>query len=232
MRKITSTSLVIMFLIGLLCVIPACNGDDDSKTKEPQPTGSGQLPVLHVGDTWEYRVNDRMTQYNLVYTVTAVDEYYSMSMKMDPPLMGGISEATAQFDKDLLLPVVMEMSGIDPQTNMEFDVRTEASYELSGDRWPLEVGKEIQVTENTKTIMNIGGQDMTDNTSETATYKVDGLENIVVEDGIYNCYRIYKFSKPNILESTSWHSDIVKASVREINHSTGEIQELLEFSVQ
>lgn len=232
MKKVTNTFFVIILLIVLISVIASCNGDDDKDTVEPQPTGSGQLPVLYVGDTWQYWVTDRMSQYDLVYTVTGVDEYYSMSMKMDPPLSGGISEATARFDKDLLLPVYMEMSGEDPQSGMAFDVKTEATYELSGDRWPLEIGKEIQVTETLKTVMNVGGEDMTETTTETATYKVEALENVVVQGGVYSCYRIAKYDDLGRLDTTSWHSDVVKASVQEIHHKTTEIQELVEFSVK
>ncbi len=229
--------VTLVLTLSLLITIMAagsigCDGDNDSETDGSGTTGPGELPTLYKGDKWEYSAIDGDTEYDLVLTVTDVGTYYTMEMKMDPPLMGSINKATAQFDKELLLPVSMDMSGKDEEAGMEFDFNTNVSYELSGDRWPLVVGKEIEVTETTTTIMDFAGEETTDTDSTTTTYKVEAMETITVEAGTFECYRIAKYDESGEKESTSWHSDKVKTNIKEIDHDLGEVQELTDYSIK
>ncbi len=230
MRKLTTVLAIICLMVGLMILSIACGSDDE--TGGSGATNPGELPTLHKGDQWEYRAIDEDTEYHLTLTVTDVGKFYTMKMEMDPPLMGTIDETTAQFDKKLLLPVSMEFTGEDKETGMAFSLETEASYELSGDRWPLVVGKEIEVTETSTDSMDIAGEDMTDTTTTVSTYKVEAVETITVEAGTFECYRIAKYDEFGEKELTSWHSDKVKSNVKQVDHEMNEVQELIDYSVK
>jgi len=218
-------------MLVLVASVIACDGDDDDAENK-----AGQLPVLKVGDTWEYTNTEEGASYAITMEVTGEDEVegadlYVVKMTIDPPAEGMIDEAIAGFDKELLLPIWMKMSGETEGT--AFTAETEATYEISsGSRWPLEVGKEIVIIESTVTNIEAGDETYTENETETKTYKVEAVEKITVEAGTFECFRTVEYDENGEKVSTMWHSDKVKTSVKEIDHETGEAQELISYSVQ
>ncbi len=224
--KKTSSVLGIFFLMLVLVVsVVTCGGDE-----------AGQLPVLNVGDTWEYINTQEGVPYALTMEVTGEDgvegtDLYMVKMTVDPPLEGMIDEATAGFDKYLLLPMWTNMSGETEGT--AFTAKTEATYEIvSGSRWPIEVGKEITITESTTTNIELGDETHTETEIETKTHKVEAIEEITVEAGTFECFRTVEYDENGEKVSTKWHSDEVKATVKEIDYETGETQELVSYSVK
>lgn len=217
-------------MLVLVASVIACDDDDDVESK------TGQLPVLKVGDTWEYTNIEEGVSYAMTMEVTGEDEVegtdlYVVKMTIDPPAEGMIDEAIAGFDKELLLPIWMMMSGETEGT--AFTAETEATYEISsGSRWPLEVGKEIVITESTVTKITAGDETYTENETETKTYKVEAVEEITVEAGTFECFKTVEYDENGEKVSTMWHSDKVKTSIKEIDHETGETQELISHSVQ
>ncbi len=230
MRKFVIVLITTCMLIGLMSVCIACGGDDE--TGGSASTGPGELPILHEDDQWEYRAINDDIEYHLTLTVTDVGKNYSMKMKMDPPILGDIDESIAEFDKKLLLPVLMNISIDDPEIGMTFDMTIETSYKLSDDRWPLEVGKEVEVIETSTTSMDLAGEAMDETETITSMYKIEAIENITVQAGTFECYKIVKSNESGEIELTKWYSDEVKAKVKEIDHEMGETQELISYSVK
>ena len=74
------------------------------------------------------------------------------------------------------------LAGEDEEAGMEFSIEMDVSYELSEDRWPLRVGKEVEVIETNTTSMEFGGEDMIETDTTTSIYKVEAIEDITVED--------------------------------------------------
>ena len=101
---------MVIFLGILMTISIACGGDDDGKsdTGGSSSSGPGALPTLYKGDQWVYSAFDGAKEHELTLTVTDVGKHYTLTMEVDPPLQGVIDETTAEFDKNLLLPVTME----------------------------------------------------------------------------------------------------------------------------
>ncbi len=219
-----SIALAVLVLLATLSVgILACDGGDEDK---------GQLPDIKVGDLWEYlNTIDGIEHHLTMEVIEGADDLYTIKMTIDPPLEGMIDEAIAGFDKELLLPLWTKMSG--ELEGDAFTVEIEATYEItSGSRWPIEVGKELTITESTITNIKLGDETDTETESETKTHKVEALEEITVEAGTFECFRAVEYDEDGEKVSTKWHSDKVKATVKEIDHETGETQELASYSVK
>ncbi len=223
-KRFSIALAVLVLLVMIASGICGCGGDEDK----------GQLPDIKVGDLWEYKNIQDGIEHQLTMEVIEGDEageWHTIKMTIDPPLEGMIDEATAGFDKELLLPLWTKMSG---ETEGEaFTAEIEATYEiLSGSRWPIEVGKEITITESTTTDIKLGDETHTETETETKTHKVETAEEITVEAGTFECFRSVEYDEDGEKVSTKWHSDKVKTTVKEIDHKTGEIQELVSYSVK
>ncbi len=226
-----SIALIILILLAALSVgILACGGDDD-ETKAEQ---AGQLPDIQVGDRWDYKAITDGVEHHLTMEVIEddnADELFIIRMTIDPPLEGMIDEATARFDRELLLPLWAKMSG--EMEGEAFTAEIETTYEIvSGTRWPIEVGREITITESATTNIKLGDETHTEAETETTTYKVEAQEEITVEAGTFECFRSVKYDEDGEKLETMWHSDRVKSNVKVIDHETGEIQELVSYSVK
>ncbi len=231
--RYTSIIIVAISLVAILLTVGIACGGDDSGTGASSDSGPGALPKLYKGDQWEYRAFYGDTEHHLTLTVTDAGKHYTLKMEIDPPLEGFLGETTAKFDKNLLLPVSMEMSGKDPEMGLPFTMESDVSYQISsGKRWPIAVGNEVTITETTEASMDIGGEPWNETETQTATYKVEAVESVTVEAGTFECFKIVKYDESGAKESTSWHSDKVKTHVKEIDHETGEVQELIDYSVR
>ncbi len=178
MKDIKRYSIIVTVLILLVMIatgIYGCGGDEDK----------GQLPDIKVGDLWEYKNIQDGIEHQLIMEVIegeGADDLYTIRMTIDPPLEGMIDEAAGVFDKELLLPLWTKMSGVNEGT--PFTAEIEATYEISsGSRWPLEVGKEIVVTESTVTNIKAGDETYTEDETKTSTYEVESVDEITIEAG-------------------------------------------------
>jgi len=223
-------SILLVVLTAILGLgVCACGGD--SENGGSTDIGPGARPVLEKGDQWKFKAYDNESEYHITLTVVGVGKYYNLKMEIEPPLEGMIAETIADFDKNLLLPVSMSMAG--EGMGMDFSVESTAEYEIiSGQRWPLEVGRELKIEESTTTTMDFGGDTSTETETQTNIYKVEALEEIATEAGIFECFRVAKFDESGDKVSTSWYSDEVKTQIKEIDHEIGETQELISYSVK
>ncbi len=223
----------LLIALGLLITalgVGACACGSDGQTGGSADTGPGHCPILEEGDQWEYRAFDGEKEYQTTLTVIYIGKYHKIKMEIDPPLEGIISETIAEFDKNTLLPVSMSMVG--KEMGVSISLETEATYEISGQRWPLEVGKEIEITESTVTTIDVGGEISTESETQITKQVVEAIEEVTVEAGTFECFRMATFDESGDKISVSWHSDEVKTQVKEIDYETGETQELIDFSVK
>ena len=75
------------------------------------------------------------------------------------------------------------------------------------------------------------GETETDSVTETTIFKVEKVEEITVDAGTFNCFRIVEYDEDGNKLNTYWHSDTVKQNVKEINHEDGSTVELKSYSL-
>ena len=127
-KRYSITLTILVLLVMFAASIIGCGGDGD----ETEADQAGQLPVINVGDRWEYKNTEEGIEYHLIMEVVEdddVDELYIIRMTIDPPLEGMIEEATAGFDKELMQPLWTKMSGETDGT--AFTAQTDATYEIT-----------------------------------------------------------------------------------------------------
>lgn len=191
------------------------------------------MPDIEIGDRWEYETGPEEARYNLIIEVTAWDEEdqtFSIKMTVDPPIEGLVREVVAKFDSELMFPVWSKATGTSDGTPVSME--TEATYEIiSGARWPLEVGKEVQISESITFDLSMGDETQSETTTEIKTYKVEALEEVTVPAGTFECFKISEYNETGEKITTTWHSDKVKINVKEIDYEVDETQVLTSYSV-
>ncbi len=214
--------LIIILLLALIISICTACGE----------TEQGAIPILKVGDTWvAVQGTTAGTEQTLTYVVTGEEvvdgiDCSVVELTNDPPGMG-LNSVVSQLDK-------MTMDHISGQMQYEimdssFVVDINASYQYTGQRYPLKVGNTWEVTETVTTFMD---ETETGINQTTCTYEVEKIEKITVPVGIFSCFKVLKYDDSGVLLTTSWFSDETKhIAVKEIYHKNGDILELISFSV-
>ena len=76
------------------------------------------------------------------------------------------------------------------------------------------------------------GETETDTVTTNYTYKIDRIEQITVSAETFRCFKIIKFDEAGTAVSSYWTSDQGKQiHVKSIHHETGEVHELLSYSI-
>ena len=234
--------LILVLAALLLVALPtlaACGDDDDEGTPTPTPTAiaeEGALPILEVGDKWVLRGVIEGTEYAMTLEVTGEDvvdgkESYVTETSIAPPLYGIVSSMTMKLDKSTMLATRLQFSG--EYEDMPYIVESTYSYELLGQPlYPRQIGKEYKVIETETTTSTMLGETETETVTNTDTYRVEKIEQITVPAGTFRCFKIVKYDEAGTALTTSWESDKAKQiSVKEIDHETGEVSELVSYSL-
>ncbi len=217
--------LIALLILALVIGGVGCGGGE----------GEGKLPTLNVGDRWVSRVMSEGIEYTTTWEVVGEDvtdgkNCYVMEGSFEPPAMGIISSASVKYDKATMRPVRMQMSA-------EFEgyvYVTAVGYSYSPDEtlYPLEVGKELEIIETVTTTTTVMGETQTETETNTYTFKVEGIEQITVPAGTFKCFKIVKYDEGGSALETEWHSDTTKWTVKMIDHETGDVTELVSYSLR
>jgi len=196
----------------------------------------GVLPTLSIGDRWVSRVVFQGVEYTMTSQVSGEEvsdgnDCYVIDSSINPPFMGLLGRLRETIDKATMFPATQQMSG--EYMDMPLLIAISYAHEFLGERlYPLAVGKEIKVIEAKTTTRTLTGETETNTVAATYTYKVDKMEQITVPAGTFRCFKIIKFDEANTVVSSYWTSDQVKQiHVKSLHHETGEVHELLSYSI-
>lgn len=233
---ITLCSLVLVASLPL-AVIVGCQ----QQSKQATPTGTpateiGALPVLYTGDRWVSKVVCEGVECTETLEVTGDDvvdgkECYVMQSSFEPPLCRVVSSALVKIDKETMFLLWMQTSG--EYEALPFTMESRYSYEVLGEPYyPLEVGKECKVIETGVISITMMGETQKETEIKTYTNKVEGVEEITVPAGTFECFRIIKYNEAGNALETWWESAEVKQySVKYIDHVSGDSYELVAYSM-
>jgi hypothetical protein len=222
MRTLLKRVAVVLSVATLL--IASVIGIGCSKTKE------GQLPTYKVGDTWTYEGVVEGSHYSIAFEVTGEStvgarECWVIKQTYSPAFMG-ITSGTVKYDKSNWFVVDTQVSG--SMQGITFSGSAVHSYDPSdASLFPLELGREVGVTETTTRTTTAAGKTQTKTETKTHTYKVEAMEEITVEAGTFKCFKVTDGA------SIRWYSDKVKQEVKSSIEEAGitMVMELTSYSV-
>lgn len=229
MKKAFIVLTVVVLLIAMMVAGAAC-----AKEKEELPTG--ELPTLEVGNEWVYKWVVEGVEYTVTIEVTGGDivdgkDCHVTEWSFNPPLYGIVDSGTLKIDKATYFVLSGQSRGT--MEGLPFSVVATSSYEFpEASYWPLEVGKEVKVIETSTTTTTAMGETETETAAETSTYKVEKIEEVTVSAGTFKCFKTVEYDETGKKLYTSWHSDKVKNDVKWIDHETGDIAELVSYSLR
>ena len=195
----------------------------------------GLLPLLTIGDFWKYKSIIDGIEYTVTYEVTGEDIVdgrgsYVVEGSIEPPYEGILSKISEKIDKATMLTLRGQASG--EYEGDPFIVAVSYTYGFLGAfPYPLEVWKEFKVTEVETITTILAGEKDAETTTDTYTYKIEKIEDITVPAGTFRCFKVVKYDEDGTAVSTTWVSDKVKNEVKNIDHETGESNELMSYSV-
>lgn len=236
--------LIILSLLAilLLSVVACGGGEEEAATPTPTPTPTptngteGALPTLNLGDRWVYTLTSDGDRYTWTAEVTGQEmiggkDCYVVDSSIDTSDEEFITDAKEWFEKETLWMIRMHSSG--EYMGFTHLVSADVSYE-GLPLFPLEVGKEVEITETDTTTITIMGETETQTKTRRSTYKVEKVEDITVAAGTFTCFKIVEYDEYDSAVGTTWYSDEVKIpyGVKIIDHRTGETLELQYYSVR
>lgn len=218
--------LVFTLIIAVTAVITLIPTEERAKA---------ELPTLHVGNEWVYQVADDNV-YTFHYEVIAEEivdnrDCYVFKLSSTPPYrspLGGIlSGENMWVEKETGLTVKAQISG--EYMGTPFTKTTTYIHHSGKDIWPIEVGKEVNVTMTAIENSSLSGSW---SSTGTVTVKVEKRENITVPAGTFKCFKVVFYDEYDSITRTSWYSDSIKYWVKTIYNETGETHELISYSIQ
>lgn len=154
-----------------------------------------------------------------------------MGGSFTPPYYGFMDDVEMKLDKSTMDFIRLQTSG--NYGNMPYIMASSYSYKyIEEPLYPYVVGKESKVVEtSTDTILRMAETEKTTETN-TYVYKVEKIEDIAVPAGTFRCFKVVEYYEDGTLSSTSWFAEETKFyPVKELDHETGEIAELVSYSV-
>jgi len=232
--------LIPILLLLLIIAVVGCDGEEQPSTIPTQmPDGgiSGELPILKTGDKWVARVISEGVEHTATVEVTGEDvtegkDCYVIVSFLDPPLQGIIGSATAMIYKATMDTIRMEASG--EYMGSPYSLASSYSYQYTGPSpFPLEVGKEFEVIETETSNFTLQGDTDTETTTTIYTYKVESVEEVVVTAGVFECFKVVQYDEQGTALGTEWMSPETKFySVKKLDHETGDVRELISYSLR
>lgn len=214
---------------------PSCEIEIDGLT-QTVAIREGVLPTLSVGDRWASQFTFEDIEYEMTLEVTGEGvtdgrDCYVLEGSIEPPMMGFLSSASVKLDKATMFMLRVQMSG--EYQGEPFIAADSYSYEFPGALpYPLEVGKEIEVVETYTSTFTMAGETETETVTNTYTYKVEAIEEVTVPAGTFRCFKLVEYDEAGTAVYTCWMSDKVKQfNVKELDPETGEVTELVSYSV-
>jgi hypothetical protein len=202
-----------------------------SRPSRPDHGGSavelGALPAWHDGDQWAYRT---LAGTTYSYTVSQEENLdgtpcYKISGTINPPFEGWGGNTWRLYEKATIDPRSIHVYDSDRARTWRF------TYTYSEDPWPLSIGKTYTKSSIEVIDYMSGGEGYSSSpSSRTLTITVDNIENVTVPAGTFESFKII-VREGDVLAETRWYSDIVKNEVKRIDHQTGEVWELISYSV-
>ncbi len=112
----------------------------------------GEVPILKVGNQWVLKMVSDNIDYEVTIEVTGEDmvngkDCYVTTWSFAPALYGYWDTATVKMDKATQLELKAQMIGT--LMGLPYSVVAVSSYTFAGDpMWPLVVGRETLITDN------------------------------------------------------------------------------------
>jgi hypothetical protein len=215
---------LLLLITFLVLPVAACGGAE-----------RGALPVLHAGDTWAAWVSAGEVESTMTLVVTGDvvingKDCYVVEATAEPPYLGIISAMTAAIEKATSLPVAVQSSG--QFLGLPYEVVAEYEYEIGGDPlFPLRVGSENEVMETLTSTATIMGETSVETETKTYTRMIEGVEELTVPAGTFECFRIVERYEDGTVKNIQWYSDAVKWTVHEEDHESGEVARLVRYSL-
>ncbi len=222
--------VVVLFVVSLaLGGIAGCCPPAEEPTPTPTPTltptPSPEIgaPVLHVGDSWTYSLSYTGTtkvdpqEVTLTATVDEADaEGYVVNcqfeaseresgayvVRLEPPMR-------REYNLDLDLTRMETTIGTDIPGYESLMLAKTLEVTRDGDKWPLAEG--MQWSEEGNIVVVV-----VSTTPVAFTVKVEGIEEVTVDAGTFECYHIVWYSDAGAAIER-WFSTEVKGVVKEIN---------------
>lgn len=209
----------------------------------PPAEEEGALPTLHVGDHWVYKMTSDPYLYTWTVEVTGQEtidgrDCYVVDALIHPPVKGVVTDIRCWIQKDTFWVVKTQISG--EYTGFSYIVS--ADYSIEGPPlFPLEVGKEVEITETSTITTTMLGETETEIERYTRTYNVEKIEDITVAAGTFRCFKVVTYDEYFDTWSTAWYSDKVKwysdmmkivGCVKTVNLTTGGTYEVQPYWVQ
>ena len=221
------SKLVVVLVPLLLLALPlgtiACGGGEE-----------GALPTLNVGDEWVSRMTSEAIEYRMTMEVVGEDvtdgkNCYVMEGSFEPAIVGIVSSVSVKIDKATMWPVRDQTSG--ELMGYPFVIANSYNYSAEGSLYPLQVGKELEVIETETSTITSMGETQTETVTNVYTYKVVEIEQTTVPAGTFECFKIVTYGEDGSARQTQWRSDTTKWMVKRIEHETGDVTELVSYSV-
>lgn len=191
-------------------------------TEEPTATPPvGGAPTLKVGDTWTYTVNWKDppeatdTFVGTVSSATAAGyvidfvfddtERKEKASPLNLPVLW-LGEMTRTYNADLLWTDMVTKVDVEGYGELDFVLSSETDY--TAPLWPLTAGTEWTADY----VVDVGGLLQKD---YTLTAVVEGMEEVTVPAGTFDCYKIV-YSEEDTIRVQEWFSEEVKGAVKKI----------------
>ena len=222
MRRILATVAVVL-LVSVSIIGIGCAGKE------------GQLPVLEIGNQWMYKTVMEGIIYSVTAEVTEEDgaegaDCYVTEWSYQPAFEGVVESMSVWIDKATIFPVAAQFTGT--TMGVPFTQVVDYTYRFLDESWrPLEVSKEIRVSETMSITTSAMGQKTTETERKTSSYEVVRKEEITVFAGRFICFKIVQYDTDGKKLSETWYSDKVKNDIKYIDHETGESTELKSYSL-
>jgi hypothetical protein len=194
-----------------------------------------QSPEYEIGNQWVYKMEYQGLIHDVTIEVTDTDiindkECYVTVWKYQPALEGTIPDMSVWVDKTTDLPVMAQATGT--MMGVHYSAVMDYVYLFPGENWwPLEVGKEIEISETIHRTTKASGRENKETETKTSTYEVVRIEEITVLAGTFDCFKIIEHDESGMKLSETWYSDDVKNDVKYIDYAEGYTIELKSHSM-
>jgi hypothetical protein len=236
------TVLVLALVVIMPTALSCSDKEENINTLSPTPTmtgNEGELPILSIGDKWLIRVAIKDMEYKIAMEVTRDDatngkNCYVVKVSAPSPTVEWLKDESSilMYDKDTMFITKMQEAGMHRDT--PYTQTVSFSYQFSGDPpYPLEVGRELKVVETyTNTQTPAIGDPFSETLTRTYIRKIENMEQITVPAGTFRAFKIVQYDEDGAPLTTEWRADETKhIPVKQIDHETGDIRELLSYSV-
>lgn len=194
-----------------------------------------QLPEYKIGNQWIYKMEYQGLIHDVTIDVTDTDivnnkECYVTVWNYQPALEGVVNEASIWVDRVTNFPVRGQATGT--MMGVPYSAVIDYSYLFPSQKWwPLEVGKEIEISETLHRTTKALGLENTETERKTSTYEVVRVEEITVLAGTFKCFKIVEHDETGMKLSETWYSDEVKNDIKAIDYDVGYTIELKSYSL-